>query len=171
MPPQKHIIDSGATSVTSSTQTLLEIAKGVMNPDPFTNPTNVRAGSIIGQLTVQLDVVLDRTIFGNYDALYFDWYVGYNINGSQTMPTADNVMGSAGADLLNQVFHQDGCIFSFADTTTTAEQTVKSWRLNIDIPKAWKKVNRGDTINLYFKFNAAIKSWVKIRVIYKEYFP
>lgn len=171
MPPQKHIIDSGLTSVTSTTQTLMEIAKGVINPDPFTNPTNCRAGSIIGQLTVQFDVVLDRTASGINDPSLLDWYIGYNINGGQTMPTADNVMGSAGADLLNQVFHQDGCILEFPTNTNVSDMQMHSWRLNVTLPKTWSKIMRGDTINLYFKFSFAIKTWVKIRVIYKEYFP
>lgn len=170
MPPQKHIIDSGLTSVASTTQTSLLVAKGTINPDPFTDATQCRAGSIIGALNCQLDVVLDRAAFGA-NPLMFDWMMFFNINDAQTPPTADNVMGSAGADLLTQVFHQDGCLLQMPSAAATCDMKVHSWRIQIAIPKSWSKIMRGDTIRLYFKISATTTTWVKIRVIYKEYFP
>lgn len=170
MPPQKHIIDSGATNVTSTTQTSVLLAKGVINPDPFTNNYECRAGSIIGALTIQLDVTPLYSVFGTND-MYFDWGLFFNINDQQTAPSMDNVMGSSGADMLNQVFHQDGCLIATPNSAGTAAHNVSQWRLQVKIPRSWSKLNRGDTIRLYFKFSQAQTCSVKIRCIYKEYFP
>lgn len=170
MPPQKHVIDSGNTNVTSTTQTSLLLAKGVINPDPYTNNYECRAGSIIGDITLQLDVTPLYSVFGTND-WYFDWLVFFNINDQQTAPSAEAVMGSSGADMINQIFHQDGTLLATPNTAATAAMNVYQWRVQIGIPKAWRKLNRGDTIRLYFKFSQAQTASVKIRAIYKEYFP
>lgn len=171
MPPQKHVVDQVPLAVTSATQTSMLIAKGVINPDPYTNNYECRAGSVIGALTVSIDVDIDRAQFGNYDPFSFDWGIFYNINDQQTAPSMDQVMGSSGADMINQIIHQDGCILAVPYASSTTDPGQHSWRLTVALPRSWSKLNRGDTIRLYFKFGVAIKTWIKIRVIYKEYFP
>lgn len=172
MPPQKHIIDSGATSNASTAQTSLLLVKGTINPDPFTNNFECRAGSIIGAMAIQIDIVPEAGQLHSAPT-FFDWGIFFNINDSQTAPSMDDVMGSAGADLLNQVIHQDGCLLSQVPVagTQTAPYNEKSWRLLVKIPRSWSKLGRGDTIRLYFKFSNTNTHWLKIRVIYKEYFP
>lgn len=172
MPPQKHIIDSGSTNVSSTAQTSLLIAKGVINPDPFTNNYECRAGSIIGALTIQMDVVYAADQLGTNPG-YFDWGLFFNINDQQTAPSVDAAMSSAGADLITQLFHQDGCLLTAvkAAGTSNTDYAVHSWRLSVKVPKAWSKLNRGDTIRLLFKPGTTNTIWLKIRVIYKEYWP
>lgn len=171
MPPQKHIIDSGVTTVASTSQTSLLIAKGVINPDPFTNNYECRAGSIVGALTIQLDVVPDNDLTVGAPA-YFDWGLFFNINDAQTAPSMEAAMSSAGADLITQIFHQDGALVPVPGAVSnTSDNQVKSWRLQVKVPTSWQKVNRGDTIRLYFKFNQSRTHYVKIKVIYKEYWP
>lgn len=173
MPPQKHIVDSGITSNSSTSQTSLLLAKGVINPDPYTTNTDCRAGSIIGDMALMLDIVQDNSVNGTpLGPMYIDWGVFYNINDQQTPPTLDNPMGSAGADLLNQLFHVDQCFIYFPVSAgdVTAPQP-RSWRVQIGIPKSFRKIMRGDTIRFYYKSSSSGKFWIKVRVIYKEYWP
>lgn len=173
MPPQKHVIESGITTVASTAQTFFTLAKGTINPDPFSDATQCRVGSILGALTIELDVTGSPA--STSDAVqYFDWFLFYNIDDSQTAPTADNVMGSAGKDLINQVFHQDGCLISYSPATGGTRSTgyeTHSWRTTISIPQTYRKILRGDTIKLYYKMSTATNATLKLRVIYKEYFP
>lgn len=172
MPPQKHIVDSGLTTNASTAQTSFLLAKGIINPDPFTNNYECRSGSIIGAMTIQMDVTLGQGAKGAAGSpIIFDWGLFYNINDSQTAPTMDNAMGSAGADLINQLFHQDQTIFVFPVSDTTNEYRPHSWRVVVKIPKSYQKILRGDAIRLYFKFSQNLPTALKIRVIYKEYFP
>lgn len=167
MPPQKHIIDSGVVNQSSATQTRLILAKGVINPDPFTNPTDCRAGSILGAMTIQLDFVLDKGTI-NLQPQYVDWGIAYNINDAQTIPNMD-VVGNS--HLMNQVFHLDGGMLEIPAATNTGFFPCMTWRVTIKIPKAWSKINEGDTISLYYKMVLNSITWVKIKAIYKEYFP
>lgn len=173
MPPQKHIVDGGVITNQSVSQTSMLLAKGVINPDPYTTSTDCRAGSIIGDITLQLDVSLDTAAFSAANfPVYFDWFVFFNINDSQTPPTADDPMASAGKDLIQQIFHEDGTLIQGTTAVPTANPNVFSWRTKIGVPQAWRKLNRGDTIRLYYKFNNAnVKFFLKIRLIYKEYYP
>lgn len=170
MPPQKHIIEFDNTTIASTAQTSFLLAKGVINPDPFTDATQCRVGSILGDMTVQLDFTIDTASHVGV-IQQVDWYIGYNINDAQTMPTANNIMGSAGADLLSQVFHQDGCMMQSAVSTGTAPYNVSQWRVQVSIPKSWRKIMRGDTVRLFVKMGNAANTFVKLRVIYKEYYP
>lgn len=172
MPPQKHIVEAGTVTNASTSQTSFLLAHGVINPDPFSNEADCRAGSILGAMNIQLDVVPNTDQLGS-QAIRFDWGIFYNIDDSQTPPSMDDPMGSAGKDLIQQLIHQDGCLLPQAPTagTNTGEYSPKSWRVNLVIPRAWSKINRGDTIRLYYKFNNAHTTLLRIRVIYKEYFP
>lgn len=170
MPPQKHIIEQDNLGVASATQTSLILAKGVINPDPFSDATQCRAGAIIGAITLQIDVAINATAVVQAPQ-QFDWFLFFNINDAQTPPTANNIMGSAGADLLQQVFHQDGCMITAPNSASTSDASTHAWRTQITIPRAWSKIMRGDTIRLYFKFGSATQTYIKIRAIYKEYFP
>lgn len=169
IPPQKHVIDSGATSITSTTKSTVELAKGVLNPDYSANPSNVRVGSVVTGMVIQLDVTPDEGSF-NANPVYFDWYIGYNIDGAQTQPNPGAVGSS---DLMSQVFHEDGSLSLLPTAAQLAGQFLKqtSWRLYVKIPKSYQKLMRGDIINLVFKFDTAIKHWIKVKVIYYEIFP
>lgn len=169
MPPQKHVIDSGATSITSTTKSTIELAKGVLNPDYSANPTNVRVGSIIKGLSIQLDVCMD-VADSNANPVYMDWYIGYNIDGAQTQPNPGSVGSS---DLMSQVFHEDGCLIPINTATSVGaiNARMNTWRLYVKIPRSWEKLMRGDIINLVFKFDTAVKMWLKAKVIYYEVFP
>lgn len=155
--------------MTSTTQSTFEIAKGVLNPDYSANPSNVRVGSIVKGIVIQLDVVADTTD-SNTNPVYFDWYVGYNIDSAQTVPTAGSVGSS---DLMSQVFHEDGALLKFPTVAGTngQYQNIPTWRLYVRIPKSWEKLMRGDKIFLAFKFDTAVKCWVKIKAIYYEVYP
>lgn len=171
IPPQKHVVDSGSTSVTSTAKTSFEIAKGVINPDYSANPSNVRVGSIIKGIVLQFDAVMDVGA-SNANNIYLDWYVGFNIDGQQTaqLPNPGSVGSS---DIMQQIFHEDGAILKVPSTASVNSQWQNpvSWRLYIKVPKSWEKLNRGDQIQLYFKFDTAQKCWIKVKAIYYEIFP
>lgn len=171
MPPQKHVIDPGSTTVTSTTKTSLEIVKGVLNPDYSANPTNVRVGSIVTGLNIQIDVCTDIAST-NANPVYFDWYICYNIDGQQTAQLPNP--GSVGtSDLLGQIFHEDGALIPISGAASTGGTNARnaSWRLYVAIPRGYQKIMRGDLIQLVFKFDTAIKMWFKAKVIYKEIYP
>lgn len=171
MPPQKHVIDSGPTSFTTAAKTSLELVKGVLNPDYSANPTNVRVGSIVTGMLIQIDVCPDEGSF-QANPLMFDWYICYNIDGQQTAQLPNpGLVGSS--DLMGQIFHEDGSIIMLPTAAQLAGQFLKlnSWRLYVHIPKGYQKLMRGDLIQLVFKTDAAIKCWIKVKVIYKEIYP
>lgn len=169
MPPQKHVIDPGATSITSTTKSTIECVKGVLNPDYSANPTNVRVGSLVTGLVIQLDINADVAIT-NANPVYFDWYLGYNIDGAQTQPNPGSVGSS---DLMSQVFHEDGVLFTINSVAGTGSSNAPraTWRTYVKIPKQYQKLMRGDIINIVFKFDTAVKFWLKAKVIYYEIFP
>lgn len=169
IPPQKHVIDTGATSITSTTKSTIECVKGVLNPDYTANPSNVRVGSIVTGIMIEMDVAADIASI-NANPVYFDWYVGYNIDGAQTQPNPGSVGSS---DLMGQVFHEDGALFPLNSAVQTAAGTIKlaTWRTYVSIPKGYQKLMRGDIINIVFKFDTAVKFWLKAKIIYKEIYP
>lgn len=171
MPPQKHVIDTGSTTVTSTSKTSIELVKGVLNPDYTANPTNVRVGSIVTGIMIQLDVCMDTADF-QANPVYFDWYVNYNIDGQQTSALPNP--GSVGpSDLMNQIFHEDGALIPMNTSASVGaiNARMNTWRLYLRIPKSYQKIMRGDIIQLVFKFDSAVKMWLKGKFIYKEIFP
>lgn len=168
-PPQKHVIDSGSTSVTSTAKSTLEIVKGVLNPDYTANPSNVKVGSLVTGMVLQIDVVSDVPIT-NANPVYFDWYIGYNIDQGQTLPNPGAVGSS---DLMGQVFHEDGSLIPVpsATTTSSAQNHPAVWRTYVKIPKSYRKIMRGDVIQFVFKFDTAVKMWLKVKAIYYEVYP
>lgn len=171
IPPQKHVVDSGPVSVTSTIQTKFQIAHGVLNPDYNSNQASVRVGSLVRGVLIQLEVALDNATISSSGnpPIYFDWFIMFNVDDAQSPPTAGNVGQS---DLLVQVFHQDGCLIP---TPTAVAATIppitRVWQTFVSLPPSWSKFMRGDALNLYFKADQALKYWTKIRAIYKEIFP
>lgn len=170
IPPLKHVVDSGTVSVASAAQTIFNIATGVLNPDYISNPTNVRAASIIRKVHLQIDLVrYPLAVDAGGNANYFDMYVGFNINNNQVMPIA----GSTGnSKINNQIFWEEGCLITYPKTEADlTEVWHKVWRVDISIPQAWSKIMDGDTLNLYFKSSIADGYFLKIKAIYKEIYP
>lgn len=168
IPPMKHIIMTQQNAVNLSTQGTYILAVGTENPDPYTNVTNVRNGSIIRQIILQIDFANTSTA-DNVDAI--DWYVWFNINGAQTKPSNTNPNAS---HLKNQIFHQDGALLPVKNWTNVGFQyaPVAKWRVVINIPRTYQQINLGDTIELVMtsQINAANMSY-KITAIYKEIYP
>lgn len=169
IPPQKHVIDSGSTTVTSTTKSTFEIVKGVLNPDYTANPSNVRVGSIVTGIMLQIDVCQD-VADTNANPVYMDWYVSYNIDSGQSLPNPGAVGSS---DLMGQIFHEDGCLIPIntASASGALNSMPKSWRTYVSIPRSYSKIMRGDVIQFVFKFDTAVKMWMKVKAIYKEIYP
>lgn len=172
MPPMKHILDDrfGAPDAGNTTKTI-DLAVGTLNPDPYANNNAVKAGSIISTIVIQLEFGLYTGVADNAQFDYLDWYVWFNVAGSQTVPAPDNVGNS---DLKNQVFHQDGAILmsSTASATTPARGSWAKWNLVIKVPKWARQLNKDDKIQLNYKFQStAATHFGKLKAIYVEYFP
>lgn len=168
IPPHKHIIQNYQNALNLSTQTIIVLAVGTENPDPYTNATNVRNGSLVRQLILQFEWLAAEN-GGQPDAI--DWYVWFNINGAQTRPSNTFPNGS---HLKNQIFHQDGTM-SRSSSITNVGYTwvpVNKWRLVIDIPRSYQQINLGDQIEFVMTTQTNIAgSDYKLTCIYKEIFP
>lgn len=167
----KHVVDIVNAGQAGGATLTARLALGTLNPDPYTNVDNVKAGSIIRALEIQLDVVAENAHFsGNID--YMDWYVWFNINGVQVAARPDIVGGS---HLKNQVFHQEGGLFREAQQVTAVgivSMVPMTWRLSLVLPRQWRQVNDGDTIELVYRYSdATVNHDLKLKCIYKEYFP
>lgn len=163
----KHIIQNYNTAQNLSTQTVVTLAVGTENPDPYTNVTNVRNGSIIRQIIIQFEWFKNN--LSTNDAI--DWYVWFNINGAQTRPTNTNPNAS---HLKNQIFHQDGGIFMITQGSAigVTQVTPRAWRIVINLPRGYQQVNLGDAIEFVMttQINDATSAY-KLTAIYKEIFP
>lgn len=169
-PPQKHVVDVINTGEVGAATRTVQLALGTLNPDPYTNVTNVKAGSKVTVITVQLDTNVEAPAAGHFPD-YFDWFLWFNINGAQTTPRPDLVGQS---HLKNQIFHQDGAI-EFVSGITAANTLVAkglTWRAHIVIPRQWQIVNDGDTIELVYRWADGTNTHdTKVKAIYKEIYP
>lgn len=167
-PPIKHIIDSFQTGQNVfATPLVIPLAIGTVNPNSYSNPTQCRNGSIITKLTVQLDFMDSQ--FNSLDA--YDWYIWFNIGGTQARPQANLVNSST---LKNQVFHQDGFIVFNPQATAVGSTALwkNSYRLDLNIPRGLQQLNENDTIEIVILGGPNAGSlMVKAKVIYKEIFP
>lgn len=167
-PPIKHVIDrqSGPDNI-SATPKVIAFAVGTVNPNSYSNDTQCRNGSIITNAILQIDII-DQQL-NSLD--FIDWYVWFNIGGTQTRPQANLVNSST---LKNQVFHQDGGLFVSLQATAVGS-TVPwkgSWRLPLKIPKALQQLNENDTLELVIQGGPNSSSvTTKVKIIYKEIFP
>lgn len=165
----KHIIATQQNHQNFSTGTgaYYVLAVGTENPDPYTNATNVRNGSIIRAITIQFDV--SSKMQSDVDAI--DWYVGFNIAGQQTMPDPTAVNASK---IKNQIFHQDGALFEAAQITAAGFGNCPRavFRVTIAVPRAYQQINLGDQIELHMKsqYNAGTITY-RLLAVYKEIFP
>lgn len=148
------------------------MAKGTVNPSNYVNITDVRNGSKIFGILLQLDFALHGATLTSdtSGSMVYDWTVDFNINGAQTLPNP-NTIGSS--PLQTQVFHQDGGIFPIGSTSGGSSPNTHVVRLFVAIPKAWSQINDNDVIALRVQKSAmtTISLDVKIRAIYKEIFP
>lgn len=164
-PPIKHIVNSNALGQASGANTVI-IAKGVLNPDPYTNNTDVKAANKIFGVTVQIDYTpAQNAPVGDY---LFDWYIGFNINGAQPMPT----VGNTGASHINsQIFHEDGAIQQ--NGAVTASTVGKTWRFRLALPKSWSSFNDGDQLEFHYLTAgpASAAHDIKWKFIFKEIYP
>lgn len=163
-PPQKHVIESNALLEASNVSRDIDIAIGAINPDPFTNLNQVRAGSYVQAVSIQLDFAIDDAVaVGN--PVLLEWFIWYNINGAQTPPTP-LLIGQS--HLKNQVFIADGALVSAQDARRGAV-----FRLILRIPKTYQMINDGDKITLRYKYisGTAVNCDTRWKFIYKEYFP
>lgn len=164
IPPLKHIVESLILSEAGNVTRAIDLAVGTLNPDPYTNANNVRNGSIIRQLIVEIDAAVAAGTINEQSAL--DWYVWFNIAGSQTVvsPTLLNA-----STTKNQVFKQDG---SLIEHTQSGGVWLHKWRLVIDIPRSYQQINDLDKIQFVYRwFGADSVHDLKYRFIYKEIFP
>lgn len=170
MPPLKHVIDRTGSGVNLFTTTAIDLAIGTLNPDPISagGEKLVRNGSIIRQMTLQLDVNDAQNTTG---VNFYDWYIWFNVAGAQALADPAAVNPSL---TKMQIFHQDGFMSSVGNMTSigVVDHHVSSWRLVINIPRAYQQVNDGDKIQFVHKggSNQAIMDY-KLKVIYKEYYP
>lgn len=168
-PPHKHVIDVTNSAEAGAAVRTIQLALGVLNPDPYTNVTNVKAGSKVTMITVMLDCMQEVMNSGTID--YLDWYIWFNINGAQGQPQPA-LVGSN--HLKTQVFHQEQCLIDFYTSRTDAgwvRNPSKVFRLNISIPRSWQIVNDGDAIELVYKYAAGLNHTTKCKAIYKEIYP
>lgn len=166
--PIKHVIDRtyGPINV-SATPQVIAFAVGTVNPNSYSNDTQVRNGCLISKVTIELDLIDTQT--NSLD--FYDWYVWFNIGGVQSRPQANLVNSST---LKNQVFHQDGCLVYNAQSTASGFYIPwkNSWRIELSIPRGFQQINENDALEIViFGGPNATSLIVKAKVIYKEIFP
>lgn len=162
----KHITNDSITLTNNNAQQFITIAKGVLNPDPYTNANNVRAGSIIGDVHFLADIVIEGGSPTNNPQL--DIYAWFNVNQAQTQPVA----GAENAShLKNQIFWMEQIQL---DHVTGTAPWVNKIRIQLKIPKWARQINDGDAIEIVYKWTgmgASVAVDHKFKSIYKEYFP
>lgn len=150
----------------SAAPTVYQIAIGTVNPNSYTVPQQVRNGSKIVKLNIEVDFVDVAITVGTFDA-----YVWFNIGGTQARP----VPGAANpAVIKNQIMHQIGCLTQLFQSTAVgiASPWMHKFRLEINVPRSLQQINENDTIEFVFQTSiAAATSSVKFRCIYKEIYP
>lgn len=168
-PPKKHIVDNLINIPAANTSVqILTLAVGTFNPNYVTNSNNVKAGSKIAKMLLQIDAVAYPPNDAN-SALIFDWFVCFNIAGAQTFAAPN----SAASDTkTNQIFHQEQGILSLP-TALGGVPPPYVMRLSIDIPKSWQILNDLDTIELHIAKNVLVSAafFFKVKAIYKEIYP
>lgn len=171
IPPHKHIIQNTNSAVAGATTQTQVLAVGTENPDPYTNPTNVRNGSIIRSIELQIDMMMNAGTASTFTD-FVDWYLWYNINGAQSAPSPYNVNAS---HLKNQVFHMDGCMFETLSTGiaySSGYTQTRTWRVRIHIPRGYQTIQLGDQIELkYYRSGSPANFDIKVTAIYKEIYP
>lgn len=175
MPPLKHVVDDILTIPYNNTSVqTITLAKGVINPNYVSSNTDVRNGSKITKITLLIDIICANP-FDSVNNVFYDWYVAFNIAGSQSLPNPNSVGGS---DLLQQVFHQEQGCMQFMNTggpTSPVIQGPQVIRLELNIPRAWQILNRDDQIQLLVQ--KSIMNTVgnqfnfKVKAIFKEIYP
>lgn len=103
---------------------------------------------------------------------YIDWYVWFNIGGTQSRPFPDVTVDTS--NLRNQIFHQDGTIAFNTDATFVGFVPIwkNSWRLELNVPRAWQQLNENDKLELVIGGGAnAANIYIKVKIIYKEIYP
>lgn len=147
---------------------MYQIAIGTINPNSYVTPQQVRNGSKITKLSLQIDYIDDSIVSENSTV---DWYVWFNIGGTQARPNPAAINSSV---IKNQVFHQDGTmtdalIFSNAGY---GQPWKNSWRLEVNVPRSLQQINESDTIEFVIQGGPnTAHSNIKFRCIYKEIFP
>lgn len=167
IPPLKHVIDQVVMGANMSTVQNFPIAQGTVNPNSYTTAYQVRNGSIIRTITLELDYQ-DGVVNASNT---FDWYIWFNIGGAQARPNPNSVNISV---IKNQIFHQDGALYKIGFSTGVGLYPVdtKKWRLVIQVPRSFQQVNENDTIEfVYINSNNNATADLKAKVIYKEIFP
>lgn len=167
IPPLKHVVDDLLVNGNiSAVPQVFPIAVGTVNPNSYVTPQQVRNGSIIGALTLQIDITDSQV--NSLDTI--DWYVWFNIGGTQPRP---NPGATNASTLKNQIFHQDGCMALNTDLAAGSFQNIaKSWRTTVLVPKMYRQLNENDVIEFVAQGGAAgAFTSIKFRCIYKEIFP
>lgn len=166
IPPMKHINNNSITLTNNNTVQTMVLAKGVLNPDPYTNQNNVKAGSIIGDIHLFLDIGEEASsVNGNPQG---DMYMWFNVAGAQTQPTPGN---EGASDLKNQIFWMEQ--FQL-EHVASLEPWIHKFRTIIRVPKWARQLNKDDQIEFVFKMTGMVASQsvdFKEKSIYKEYFP
>lgn len=162
---RKHIVENTIIAEAGAVVRAIPLAIGTLNPDYFTNTNNVMAESTVGKITIQIDANVTPQAGITVDAL--DWYIWFNVNNGQPVQSP---VGIGTTHTKNQVFHQDGALFTTpAGALYAADAHTATWRIEIGVPRSWSRLQDGDQIQLvYIWQNAPAVHQFKYRAIYTE---
>lgn len=166
MPPMKHILNDSITLTNNNTIQSLDIAVGTLNPDPYTTNNVVKAGSVVGDIHLLLDIVQEAASPTNNPQV--DMYVWFNVAGAQTKPVPGN---EGSSDLKNQIFWQEQAQL---DHYVGTSPWINKWRAVIKVPKWARQLNKDDKIQFVWQWTgmqASVAVDHKWKFIYKEYYP
>lgn len=169
-PPLKHVVQQTNQGQALGNLTV-PLAIGVLNPDPYTNVTNIKATNIIKKLTLMLDFGISNGEFNANSLIVLNMYLGFNINGAQPMPLASAVGQS---HISNQVFWQEQVmLYSGVTGVTNNQSNTKIIRVEIPIPPSWSKLGDGDQLEFHISaVGAAGQTYdFVLTAIYKEVYP
>lgn len=166
-PPHKHVVDNFIAAAAGNTIIPRDLAQGTLNPDPYTNTNNVKAGSKVSFIDLYLGVAPDGNISAGVP-MQIDWYVWFNINAQQLV-VDPKAIGTS--HTKSQVFHQDSCLLAANGGLSPGRG---EWHVQIAIPKSWQVLQDGDVISLIVMgtvLGTAVPIDIKYRAIYKEWYP
>lgn len=167
-PPVKHVISNAILGAASAANQTVVIAQGVLNPDPYTNNNNIKAANKIFATHIMIDwSPASGGAIGDYT---FSWYIAFNINGAQPMPTVDNT----GASHINsQIFMEEFALQITGTAASAASPPSHAWRTVLRLPKSWSTFNDGDQLELHYTTAGPASALhdIKYKFIYKEVYP
>lgn len=157
----KHIVDITDLLSTGNATVVHPLVQAVDNP-VLANAGQVATGSIVHSLILNINIASTET-GATVSAIRVDWYLIFNQKGLIVAPNFPAPQ-AVGIDQNKDLVFKQGMEM----TNNTVPVLLKG---AVKIPKKWQHLNRGDEIDLVYRFSSATANASSLccKAIYREY--